>query len=305
MIEPYFSIIIPTFNRPEMLRRAIASVLSQTYEDWEIVIVDDGGDQAVSAAMMEGFRDQRIRYFWKSNEERSIARNFGCQQARGRYVVFMDSDDRILPEHLAAIHDSISVNGEKEFFHTTFLIEHTQDGTQRRSRIVPPEKIANRIIYESVFAIGASAIRRDIACLHPFPEMKEAAHGEDWFFYIRIFLRYGVTWVDSESFVYSIGPQSSVRNIDPERFRRSFDAILDLIEKDDVLRSVYGPLKFQTLVGYKHLGIALQYLIAKNGNPITASKYILSGASVAPWLVTSRRFVACGKLLLKRLLSFR
>ncbi|MEK7118124.1 MAG: glycosyltransferase family A protein [Patescibacteria group bacterium] len=97
---PKVSVVIPTHNRPELLPRAIRSVLAQTYQDFEIIVVDDGlKERAENVVVM--FNDPRIRYL---KNEPSLggggARNRGITEARGEFVAFLDDDDEWLPEKL-------------------------------------------------------------------------------------------------------------------------------------------------------------------------------------------------------------
>ena len=95
----FFSIIIPTFNRANLIHIPIKSVIEQSYNDWELIIVDDGSTDHTKQ-VVQAFKDDRIQYFYKKNEERSIARNFGIAKANGKYLCFLDSDDYYLPNHL-------------------------------------------------------------------------------------------------------------------------------------------------------------------------------------------------------------
>lgn len=97
---PLVSVIIPTYNRSAYLRQAIASVLAQTYPDFEIVVVDDGSMDDTAAVVAE-FADTRIRYERQANAGRSAARNRGLALARGEYIAFLDDDDLYLPDKLA------------------------------------------------------------------------------------------------------------------------------------------------------------------------------------------------------------
>lgn len=103
---PFFSIIIPTFNRANLIHIPIKSVIEQSYNDWELIIVDDGSTDHTKQ-VVQAFKDDRIQYFYKKNEERSIARNFGIDKANGKYLCFLDSDDYYedthLQEHFIAI----------------------------------------------------------------------------------------------------------------------------------------------------------------------------------------------------------
>lgn len=102
MTEPLFSVIIPAYNRAATLGAAIQSVLDQTCQDFEIVIVDDGS-QDDPRAVAESFGDPRIRFFRKENEGGGIARNTAIAHAVGRYIAPLDSDDAFLPHHLEAM----------------------------------------------------------------------------------------------------------------------------------------------------------------------------------------------------------
>jgi glycosyltransferase involved in cell wall biosynthesis len=102
MTTPFFSVIIPAYNRARTLGAAIQSVLDQTCQDFEIVIVDDGS-QDDPRSVAEAFGDPRIRFFRKENEGGGIARNMAIDMAVGRYIAPLDSDDTFLPHHLEAM----------------------------------------------------------------------------------------------------------------------------------------------------------------------------------------------------------
>jgi glycosyltransferase involved in cell wall biosynthesis len=97
MDRPQVSVIIPTYNRRELVRRAIRSVLEQTDPVEEIVVVDDGSGDGTREALHAEFGD-RIQYVWQPNAGVSAARNRGLRQAQGQYLALLDSDDEWLPE---------------------------------------------------------------------------------------------------------------------------------------------------------------------------------------------------------------
>jgi len=99
-INPTVSVIIPTFNRAHLVGRAIHSVLVQTYQDFEIIVVDDGSTDNTEK-VIKSFNDPRIRYVrHEKNKGGSAARNTGIKTARGKYIAFLDDDDEWLPEKL-------------------------------------------------------------------------------------------------------------------------------------------------------------------------------------------------------------
>ncbi len=101
-MEPFFSVVIPVYNRAEALRAAILSVQAQSCQDFEIVVVDDGSRDD-PGAVVESFQDPRLRFIRQDNAGGGAARNTGIEAARGRFVAFLDSDDVFLPHHLAGM----------------------------------------------------------------------------------------------------------------------------------------------------------------------------------------------------------
>lgn len=98
------SVIIPIFNAAPYLDRCIQSVLEQTYSDFELILVDDGSqDASLSICKKYAQKDSRIIIISKSNEGAGMARNTGLQQARGEFIGFVDSDDYIAPNMYASM----------------------------------------------------------------------------------------------------------------------------------------------------------------------------------------------------------
>jgi len=96
---PKVSVIIPTYNRAHMVTRAIASVLQQTYQDWELLVVSDGSTDNTKEVVAR-YPDPRIRFFEKKNGGPASARNVGLRHARGEYIAYCDDDDVMFPYRL-------------------------------------------------------------------------------------------------------------------------------------------------------------------------------------------------------------
>lgn len=112
MINMFFSIVIPTYNRAAFLPKAIDSVLAQTYIDWELIIVDDGSVDNTRDVVSQ-YGDNRIRYIYQQNAERSAARNNGINHAKGDYICFMDSDEYLYNERLDELSKVIKNNSNR------------------------------------------------------------------------------------------------------------------------------------------------------------------------------------------------
>lgn len=99
MSNPKVSVVIPTYNRAHLIGESIQSVLDQTFQDFELIIVDDGSSDDTEAVVGR-FDDPRIRYIYQENKGISGAHNTGVRNAKGQYIIFLGSDDLWLPKLL-------------------------------------------------------------------------------------------------------------------------------------------------------------------------------------------------------------
>jgi len=96
--KPIVSIIMPTYNRPRLIRKAIESVLCQTFPKFELVVVNDGGMNIQH--LIDSYKDKRIKYINKNHGGLSSALNVGIRNAKGKYVAYLDDDDLLKSNHL-------------------------------------------------------------------------------------------------------------------------------------------------------------------------------------------------------------
>lgn len=108
---PFFSIVMPVYNREKLVAAAIDSLIDQTYTNWQLIVVDDGSTDN-TAAVVQAFTDARILYHYQTNAERSAARNKGISLASGSYILFLDSDDYFLPDHLQQVYNKLTGTAE-------------------------------------------------------------------------------------------------------------------------------------------------------------------------------------------------
>ncbi|MDE6076940.1 MAG: glycosyltransferase family 2 protein, partial [Muribaculaceae bacterium] len=108
--ELLFSIIVPVYNRPDEIADLLESLAVQTDKGFETVIVEDGS--TVDCRMQcEAFKEKaRVKYYYKDNEGRSIARNYGIVRADGDYFIFVDSDCVLPPDYIAKVRASLKEN---------------------------------------------------------------------------------------------------------------------------------------------------------------------------------------------------
>ena len=105
-MTPYFSVIIPTYNRAHVITRSIESLIAQTESDFELIVVDDGSVDN-TATVLNAFSDSRIHYHRIENSGVCAARNYGAKLAKGNYLAFLDSDDWVTTAWLNNFKQSI------------------------------------------------------------------------------------------------------------------------------------------------------------------------------------------------------
>jgi glycosyltransferase involved in cell wall biosynthesis len=152
MSHPTVSIIVPTYNRRDLLPRALDSIVAQTFSDWEIVLVDDGsndGTDDLAAEYAAGLGD-RLVYLRQDNLGSSAARNRGIEACRGRFVAFLDSDDEFVPHKLDRQLQLFELRPELGFVYSDYAyvdlegVDHPSsfDTNCRLAREVPSTAIA-------------------------------------------------------------------------------------------------------------------------------------------------------------------
>ena len=167
--SPLISIVTPIYNRGELLPRSIRSVLAQTYQNWELIIVDDGSTDSTHAIVSD-FTDERIRYHWQENKQLNGARNAGAGLARGAWVCFLDDDDEFLPHHLEVL---ILAAREQRFQHDIYrsglILDYGGEKTIHGHNYANDRDILTQL-WEQGAGMFGMIIRREILHQHPFAE---------------------------------------------------------------------------------------------------------------------------------------
>ena len=156
---PFFSVVIPTYQRAAVLARAVESVLAQTFDDFELIVVDDGSTDSTTD-VLERLAHPRLRALRRQHAGVSAARNAGADTARGRFLAFLDSDDSVKPGWLQALHKAIEPG-------TDFVscgIQLIRMGSEVTSeRVLTPEPLGPAFAdISSRFVAGSFAVERSL-----------------------------------------------------------------------------------------------------------------------------------------------
>ena len=192
------SVILPTYNRAHVVSRAIRSVLEQTYEDFELIVVDDGSTDSTEE-VVRSFDDRRIRYIrHKQNKGRSAARNTGIKIAKGEYIAFQDSDDEWLPEKLEEQMEVFKTSSPQVgVVYTGFYLFYDDKKIYIPSANVKTKdgNIYDELLKGNFVGTPAAVVRAE--CLKKVGMFDESLHClEDWELFIRISKEYIFKYID-------------------------------------------------------------------------------------------------------------
>lgn len=166
------SVILPVFNAERFLPQCLDSILRQTYQEWELIAVDDGSkDRSLEILKSYEKRDDRIHIISKKNEGVSIARNVALSQVRGEYIYFVDSDDIVIQDALSILIRTLESNNatfvKSDFLpineHGKQLFINKKQGIRRRyeGKIIDSEMFYSKILMDEFF-LWTCLFRRDI-----------------------------------------------------------------------------------------------------------------------------------------------
>lgn len=176
---PKISIVTPAYNCEKYLEEAVNSVLAQSFEDWELLIIDDCSKDATWLRMQTlAKQDNRIRIFQNRHNSGSAAtRNNGIRQAKGEWIAFLDSDDLWRPEKLERQMSVLRKHPDASFLFTgSAFIE--DDGMTIAHVLHVPEKVSRKkLLKQNVISCSSVLIRRELMLEFPMPE-EDGIHEE-------------------------------------------------------------------------------------------------------------------------------
>lgn len=211
MMLPLVSIIIPTYNQCAFICETLDSVIDQQYTYWECIIVDDGSTDNTKQIVQKYNLESRIRYIYQENQGVCVARNNGVLLATGKYVLFLDSDDKISPSFLQGSVEVMEVNEQIKVVAPSVQLFGLYD----RPYMLPKFTI-ERLMGRNIFIMSSLCRRDDIIRIGGFNNnMKNGL--EDWDFWLSILENGGdVVYLEDVFFYYRIRKKSRNRSISKE-----------------------------------------------------------------------------------------
>lgn len=244
------SVVIPTYNRADLVKDTIRSVLDQTIvSSLEIIVVDDGSTDNTHAAIA-ALLDGTVRYYYQANGGPGSARNLGIRVALGDYVAFLDSDDLWMPRKLELQLARLSQTGNAWAFCDAEILSGPSQrmiGLYSKCSYAPHEgDIARPLLMGNFIASPTPLIRRDVFDhVGMFSEDRHRQYTEDWRLWLRIAAYYPIDFVTQPLARYRVHDQSLTALQDPESLhRKRMAALADAVE---FAPEIYAPFMVSAL----------------------------------------------------------
>ncbi len=295
MSDPFFSVIIPTYNRADFLGNAIRSGLRQQYDNFELIVVDDGSTDGTEQ-VVKAIKDDRVKYFRKANGERGAARNFGFSVSKGDYINFVDSDDTLYDNHLLIAATMVTSLDQPDVFHLGYDIK-TPDGRLLRT-VSQVGNLSSRLLRGNILSCNGVFIRRPVMEENLFKEDRGMASLEDWELWLRLAARFKIHGAKEITSTIIQHDERSVMTGNCERIERKATMFVKYVAADPAIQATFGKklaIPFASLWSYTALHLAIAGASRKK-----IMHYLIKAVRKNPLEIFRRRFLVVLKFLLIR-----
>lgn len=238
------SVIIPLYNAERFIEETLTSVQSQTYQDWECLVVDDGStDNGADIVKRMAQSDARIKYVYQKNAGPSAARNYGLRLSNGEYIQFLDADDWFPPQRFERMLLAYSHLKPNVILFSNYCIGNDGDisihtshhNNYTTAEILNAKRIYTYFFNKFVFIPGCVMFRRNVLKNMAWDETRR--YSEDWKFYLDIAQsgHFVFQYFDEMLFVYRSSEDSLSK-----RLCNVYISNLQIIENYRCLSPLYG-----------------------------------------------------------------
>lgn len=249
MNKPYFSVVIPLYNKQSHVKETIQTVLAQTFQDFEIVVVNDGSKDD-SVKIVQSIEDRRIRIIHQENQGVSVARNKGIKESSAEYIAFLDADDIWLPDFLKVIYDLTIQFPNAGMFSTQYeKMDNAGNKTAIKLKYLPSKEYVGIIpnYFKSV-VLGDNIVWTSALCIPKkvfienniwFPVGEK--YGEDQHVWARVAMLFDIAYNTKVCALYMIEAENNtivniLKEKDPHESILSLRAYRDSIKDEEKLK---------------------------------------------------------------------
>jgi glycosyltransferase involved in cell wall biosynthesis len=224
--SPKISVVMPVYNGAFYIEKAIHSLLSQSFQDWELIVVDDGSTDA-TPQILEGYVNDKIRVIRQDNSGEANARNTGLDHVRGEYLAFLDADDEYLPNALADLSQFLDRNPKYGVVFSDGHICDQEDRELMRLTEVRPGIFTGNIL--NALVLSPSVITVPVCTMTRISRIQDHnlrfdeennLIGTDWDFWIRLSVNVEFGYLDTLTCKYRLHTSNITRTTGADKRRR-------------------------------------------------------------------------------------
>lgn len=293
--KPFITVVVPSYNRADLIGKTLVSLQQQDYDAYEILVVDDGSTDNTEEVVRQ-VADSRTTYIRKDNAERAAARNFGARAAKGTYINFFDSDDIALSNHLKEAASFIQKQNHPEWFHLGYAWATPDGNVFKEVNNYKGETLNGIMSNGNPLSCNGVFIRQDVILSHPFKEERALSASEDYELWVRLASRFPLHFSNTITSLVIDHDQRSVRTINGEKLVRRLSLLLQFLEEDTQVMKYFGK-DFNKIKADSYSYIAL-HLAECASYKFQSVVYLLKAFSINPGLLRNKRFYAILKNLL-------
>jgi glycosyltransferase involved in cell wall biosynthesis len=208
------SVIIPTYNRAEYICETLESVFTQTYPDFEVIIVDDGSTDHTKDVLKPYLN--RVQYIYKNNGGPASARNTGIRASTGKYIAFLDSDDLWMPDKLQVQADFLEAHPEYAMVFSGYEFIGERKVKHLKKPRVFYDCTVDALLEGNKIATLTVMVRKEVFdVVGKFDEDPQIIALEDYSFWLRVAPKYKIAYVDRPLAKYRIHPSNISLDLSP------------------------------------------------------------------------------------------
>ncbi len=240
MNNPLFSIVVPTFNRADLILKTLNTVFNQSYKNFEIIVVDNGSTDNTIEVLQPLIQQNKIRFVKnKINKERSFSRNRGMEEAKGDFLTLLDSDDLMYKNALADAANFIKLNPQSHFFHNLYHLVNQNGDIIYKYRFPSAKRAVKGIANGNFLSCIGVFLSKEIYTKYRFETNPVILGSEDWEFWIQILANYPLGRIKkiNHAIVHHEGRSITAFSLESIIKRKKF--IVDQVQFNPNLNKIY------------------------------------------------------------------
>lgn len=292
--KPFFSIIIPTYNRADLIFDTLQTIFHQSYPNYEVIVVDNASTDNTIELLSPFESEGKIRLIRNErNLERSRARNVGFKNAKGDFLTLLDSDDFMYPSNLQEAAEFVSNNPIIHFFHNYYELVDAEKKPLYQYRFPHPSKQIKALAEGNFISCIGVFLSKEVYSNYQFNDDEKVLGSEDWELWIRIRSDYELGVIPKINNGIRHHAQRSISAYDIDSIVERKEYIIEQLFKDESVERVFGK--------YKNLMHASAYVFAgisaNQANQFKKAEELLKKAlGIYPKLLLKPRFLRAAQI---------